>query len=854
MEPTESAAMAECSLSAVRLTTGLESAFAEHAQANGERVPAGSVLAVLRAAGVEATEQQLQEVVPVLLGCTWRQLQDSEGLTIDEVAELVAGLTPRQGTTAETTPSATWLALSALLRRILCCRRTGDAKRKTQEFGGKMKPTTRLLLVIIVIALIIALSVVGLAIGLSWVADMQSKNDALQKELDLVMSAVQSFSVTQAQAQEAESSKSTTTMLVNIIHEVGYKTNLQTITSSMLNDAQVAALLVDHHHDLATKDEMKLMASNLGAVVDELFQMGYPSIALRLVNRLNKNRLPEGHEIVVAGPNISNGGNTTVLTELKYQSACPDASCTVSLGSSSPMGMALSGKSGSFVGTDYTNRSVYGGYAALPNSSLALVYKINVLVLREKFLNQTVAAINALNAEFQGTTEIMVQQKERPGRPLTVLKMPEQCSGSCGVDLAGAAALTRLYSGQTGTAIDKDYRGTVPIISAAAILGSMNGSLLFEIDVSEVKRNIMGPLSSSSSDINDALPGTTELLLGQSAVVNSTVTYQYLTDRRYGCLSGSCRYDSAMYNASVRCQQGSGVFTDYRGVETLVSFACVPDLDVGLLLKQDMAELHEDSLQQTVAYANSFNLQQTGSLELVVGRKVALNSSANVTATTVKILTDLRQCGENCGGGFSGFGALWAAVSGGSGLQSGSDYRGVKVLSAYGHIAALSAGVVFKVDRSEVEGPMILRVIILVLSALALVIAGCLLLHVAARRLLSSIEETWERSKQAVQEQKQSFENLVSALYPRFASERLLAGDTQIHLELPEVTMFFSDICNFSMISNRLTAEEMLGWIGYVFFVMDHVADHYYVHKIKTIGDAYFAISGLPGLGPSSEG
>eukprot|EP00906_Rhabdomonas_costata_P001084 RCo001633 len=262
MEPTESAAMAECSLSAVRLTTGLESAFAEHAQANGERVPAGSVLAVLRAAGVEATEQQLQEVVPVLLGCTWRQLQDSEGLTIDEVAELVAGLTPRQGTTAETTPSATWLALSALLRRILCCRRTGDAKRKTQEFGGKMKPTTRLLLVIIVIALIIALSVVGLAIGLSWVADMQSKNDALQKELDLVMSAVQSFSVTQAQAQE------------------------------------VAALLVDHHHDLATKDEVKLMASNLGAMVDELGKLGQTSLAVQLIDSLNADRLPEGHEII----------------------------------------------------------------------------------------------------------------------------------------------------------------------------------------------------------------------------------------------------------------------------------------------------------------------------------------------------------------------------------------------------------------------------------------------------------------------------------------------------------------------------------------------------------------------------
>ena len=65
-----------------------------------------------------------------------------------------------------------------------------------------MKPTTRLLLVVVAISLAIALSVAGLALGLSWVSDMQIQSDALRRELDLVMSAVQSFSVTQAQAQE----------------------------------------------------------------------------------------------------------------------------------------------------------------------------------------------------------------------------------------------------------------------------------------------------------------------------------------------------------------------------------------------------------------------------------------------------------------------------------------------------------------------------------------------------------------------------------------------------------------------------------------------------------------------------
>ena len=65
-----------------------------------------------------------------------------------------------------------------------------------------MKPTTRLLLVIVAISLVIAVGVAGLAIGLNWVSDMQTQNDSLRRELDLVMAAVQSFSVTQAQAQQ----------------------------------------------------------------------------------------------------------------------------------------------------------------------------------------------------------------------------------------------------------------------------------------------------------------------------------------------------------------------------------------------------------------------------------------------------------------------------------------------------------------------------------------------------------------------------------------------------------------------------------------------------------------------------
>ena len=57
--------------------------------------------------------------------------------------------------------------------------------------------------------------------------------------------------------------------------------------------------------------------------------------------------------------------------------------------------------------------------------------------------------------------------------------------------------------------------------------------------------------------------------------------------------------------------------------------------------------------------------------------------------------------------------------------------------------------------------------------------------------------------------------------------------------------MFFSDIVNFSMFSNKLNSFELLEWIGYVFRVMDHTADFHKIYKVKTIGDAFFAIAGL---------
>jgi class 3 adenylate cyclase len=172
---------------------------------------------------------------------------------------------------------------------------------------------------------------------------------------------------------------------------------------------------------------------------------------------------------------------------------------------------------------------------------------------------------------------------------------------------------------------------------------------------------------------------------------------------------------------------------------------------------------------------------------------------------------------------------------------------------------------------------------ILLGTAFGIAILGTLCEFLAARYMLSSLEQTWNKSREQVLHQKESFERLVGALYPKFVSDRLMNGDTLIVNDVPQVdyawhfcsvvfrceydfcfcnylslllcqaTVFFSDIVQFSTIANRLNADQLLEWLGYTFGVMDHCADYFKIFKIKTIGDAYLAITGMQGLSDAMD-
>lgn len=61
-----------------------------------------------------------------------------------------------------------------------------------------------------------------------------------------------------------------------------------------------------------------------------------------------------------------------------------------------------------------------------------------------------------------------------------------------------------------------------------------------------------------------------------------------------------------------------------------------------------------------------------------------------------------------------------------------------------------------------------------------------------------------------------------------------------------EVTVLFGDIVSFTEFASSVSANELVHMLNEIFSEFDRLVDHYGLEKIKTIGDSYMAVGGLP--------
>jgi adenylate cyclase len=88
---------------------------------------------------------------------------------------------------------------------------------------------------------------------------------------------------------------------------------------------------------------------------------------------------------------------------------------------------------------------------------------------------------------------------------------------------------------------------------------------------------------------------------------------------------------------------------------------------------------------------------------------------------------------------------------------------------------------------------------------------------------------------------------LLLNILPQPIIDRLEAGEELIADRYDSVTVLFSDFVGFTTISSEMPAPVLVTELNRLFSEFDALCERTSIEKIKTIGDAYLAVGGLPG-------
>ncbi len=75
-------------------------------------------------------------------------------------------------------------------------------------------------------------------------------------------------------------------------------------------------------------------------------------------------------------------------------------------------------------------------------------------------------------------------------------------------------------------------------------------------------------------------------------------------------------------------------------------------------------------------------------------------------------------------------------------------------------------------------------------------------------------------------------------------------GETEAR-QFDNVTVLFTGFVDFTGVTEKLTPKELVAQIHLCFTAKDIIVERYGLEKIKTIGDAYLAVCGLPNEDPN---
>ena len=89
-------------------------------------------------------------------------------------------------------------------------------------------------------------------------------------------------------------------------------------------------------------------------------------------------------------------------------------------------------------------------------------------------------------------------------------------------------------------------------------------------------------------------------------------------------------------------------------------------------------------------------------------------------------------------------------------------------------------------------------------------------------------------------------DDLLLNVLPRSIAQRLKRDPGIIAERHDEVTVLFADVADFTPFAERTSPEQVVGVLDEIFSAFDALTERHALEKIKTIGDAYMVVGGLP--------
>lgn len=128
-------------------------------------------------------------------------------------------------------------------------------------------------------------------------------------------------------------------------------------------------------------------------------------------------------------------------------------------------------------------------------------------------------------------------------------------------------------------------------------------------------------------------------------------------------------------------------------------------------------------------------------------------------------------------------------------------------------------------------------------------IGGLALLALLVMVIYWSLQQKRRHNKVIADEKAKSDKLLLNILPAGIASDLKEKGQTQPQL-YENVTVCFTDMVGFTEQSARLEPNRLIDELNVIFTAFDNIVEKNQCERIKTIGDSYMAVCGLPGANP----